>query len=262
MGAPGIHYNLALARIHLDQPIAAYENLAQAIRYGPEPLKGRDRYDHALRYLALLRNQLAEVEVICDQPGATVTLDGKLLFTGPGRHRGLVLPGGHQILASAPGRIPATEQIVLAPGQRARFALAPRLPDQVRTERRWPMWKPWAVVGAGAIVMAAGSGANWRSSQGFDDVHREAERLCAGSSGCDAAPITAALRDQRSQAERTQTIARAIYVVGGTVLAGGAVLVYLNRERPVRRRAADTARVSVVPTLGPDAAGLSAHIHF
>jgi hypothetical protein len=76
---PAFRYNLALARIHLDQPIAAYESLELAVRHGPEPLSSQDRYDHALRYLELLRNQLAHVEVTCDEPGATVTLDGKPL---------------------------------------------------------------------------------------------------------------------------------------------------------------------------------------
>ncbi|HMG24400.1 MAG TPA: hypothetical protein VK607_23855, partial [Kofleriaceae bacterium] len=35
---PGIHYNLALALINLDQPVGVYEQLNESIRYGAEPL--------------------------------------------------------------------------------------------------------------------------------------------------------------------------------------------------------------------------------
>jgi hypothetical protein len=258
---PAFSYNLALARIHLGHSIEAYESMRQAVRYGEAPL-GEDLYKNAQNFLALLRNQLAELEVVCDEPGATVTLDGKPLFVGPGRRTLMALPGGHLLMATKNGRLPDNEQIVLAPGQRVRFSLAPQLPAYLVTERRWPVWKPWVVVAAGAAVVAAGGAVNWRSSLDFDDFNREAERLCGGAAGCDSAPITAALRDQRSQAERMQMTARAIYIAGGAMLAGGAVLVYLNRERPVDREAEETQRLSLIPVLGPDTAGLSAHIRF
>lgn len=258
---PIFHYNLAIAQINLDQPIGAYQSFQRALRYGGRAI-GQDRSEQARSFRTLLRNQLARVEVTCDEPGAQVTLDGKPLFVGPGRRKLMALPGGHQLMADKIGRMPDTRQIVLAPGQRARFSLAPQLPEQLVTERRWPAWRPWAVTGVGLAAVAAGAVFDSRAAAAFDRFNGEAERRCTRTSGCDAAAITAPLRAQRGQAERMQTTARAIYLAGGTVLAGGAVLVYLNRERPVRRGGEGTARISVVPVLGPDAAGMSAHTRF
>jgi hypothetical protein len=256
---PGFHYNLAIAEINLDQPIAAYESLQRAVRYGAAPF-GPDKLEQAQSFLKLLRNQLAEIEVVCDEPGAVVTLDGKPLFTAPGRTQLVALPGGHQLTATESGRLPDTRQIVLAPGQRARFRLAPQLPLYLAMERHWPAWRPWSATGVGLIVVAAGGVINWRSSSAFASTRHDAERLCTRTSGCDSALVTAALRDQRDHATRLQTAARATYLVGGTILVGGAVLLYLNRERPVHRRR--DVEVSLVPVLAPHVAGVSAHVRF
>ena len=52
---PGIHYNLALALLNLDQPIEVYKHLEEALKYGPAPLDA-DKFDHANRYRALIEN--------------------------------------------------------------------------------------------------------------------------------------------------------------------------------------------------------------
>lgn len=254
---PAFHYNLALARIHLDQPVAAYENLEQAVRYGPEPLKGQDRYEHALRYLELLRNQLAHVEVTCDEPGATVTMDGKPLFTGPGRHQGLVLPGGHQILASAPGRIPATEQLVLAPGQQVTIALTLQRPARTVTVRYMPAWIPWASLGLGAAVLSAGGYMDRQASDALTLFDQDFNGRCPR--GC--SEIEAPGFDGRlARIGREQTVARGLYIVGGATVMVSAALLYINRER-VERRTDDDA-ISVLPMAGPDALGLTARMRF
>src|SRR5947209_7866588 len=43
---PGIHYNLALALLNLDQPVEVYRQLEAALIYGPAPLDA-DKYEHA-----------------------------------------------------------------------------------------------------------------------------------------------------------------------------------------------------------------------
>jgi tetratricopeptide (TPR) repeat protein len=255
---PAFHYNLALARIHLDQPIAAYENLEQAVRYGPEPLNSQDRYEHARRYLELLRNQLAHVEVTCDEPGAKVTLDGKPLFTAPGRQQVLVLPGGHQIVASAPDRIPVTEQPVLAPGQQATVALVLQRPARTVTERYMPAWIPWASLGLGAAVLGVGGyfdRASNRSLTAFDGLVTErCPRGCTPEIAPELAP-------RHASAERERHAALGFYLAGGVVLAGSAALLYINRERVVSR-ATDESSVSFQPWLAPDSAGIAAQGRF
>jgi tetratricopeptide (TPR) repeat protein len=259
---PAFSYNLALARIHLGQSIEAYESMRQAVRYGEPPL-GEDLYKNAQNFLALLRNQLAEIEVACDEPGATVTLDGKPLFVGPGRRTLMALPGGHLLMATKNGRLPDNEQLVLAPGQHAQFSLAPQMPSYLATERRWPAWRPWAVVGAGAVVMAAGGYLDWRAEAGFDRFDAALDAACTGTSGCEAANVSASLYEQRDRAEALRWSARATYLVGGTTFATSAVLLYLNRELPVKRSRREAfTDVSLVPMLAPQAAAVSARWQF
>ena len=257
---PAFFYNLALARIHLDQSIEAYESMRQAVRHGPEPL-GEDLYQNAQNFLALLGGQLAEIEVVCDEPEATVTLDGKPLFVGPGQRTLMALPGGHVLMASKNGRLPDSEQIVLAPGQRARFTLAPAYPDRVITVRRWPAWKPWVVAGIGAVVMAGGGYLDWRAEEGFDRVDRELAAACTGTQGCEASTVAASVYEQRDRARALQWSARGTYVAGGVMMVGGAVLLYVNRERQVKRRGHSTD-VSLVPVLAPHFAGAGARWQF
>ena len=262
---PGVHYNLGLAQLSLDQPIAAYDSFGQALRFGPSPLLGQEKYDQAQRYLEVLAKQLARIEVVCAEEGAAVTLDGQPLFTGPGRYEGMVRPGGHQLVASKPGRIPATAQAVLSPGERGRYELAPGVPESVQTERRWAVWKPWAAVGAGALVMAGAGWLDQRSSQGFDSFDSDFDALC--NIGCPEDEVPAAMQDRLERAALEQRAAQMTYAVGGAVLATGAVLVYLNRERLVRRGGQERMSQGsfspvVVPEIGPGHAGIRAALRF
>lgn len=254
---PGFHYNLAIAQINLDQPIAAYESLQRAVRYGAAPF-GPDKLEQAESFLTLLRNQLAHVEVTCDEPGAKVTLDGKPLFTAPGRHQALVLPGGHQIVASAPGRIPATEQVVLAPGQRAAVALVLHKPERTVTVRYMPAWIPWASLGVGAAVLGVGRSVEQRADRKTADFNEAFHDKCPRGCEREEAPeLYVRFDDARSE----QRDALRLYMAGAAALTISAALLYVNRERVVRRDALEDT-VSVNPMLMPDAAGISAQIRF
>jgi alanyl-tRNA synthetase len=76
---PAIHYNMALALLNLDQPVETYEHFVSALKYGQEPLDS-DKFDQANRYKSLLEKQLAGVDIRCNMEGATVKLDGKVLY--------------------------------------------------------------------------------------------------------------------------------------------------------------------------------------
>src|SRR5262249_12356787 len=95
---PAIHYNLALALMNLEQPIETFESRQRAIQYGPAPLE-KDKFEHAKEYLVVIEKTIADVEVSCDKVGAEVLVDGKKVFTGPGKYAGKVKIGKHTFIA-------------------------------------------------------------------------------------------------------------------------------------------------------------------
>ena len=258
---PAFHYNLGIAQMNLDQIVEAYQQFQAARRHGPRPI-GEDKYAQALAYLNLLGNQLAAIEVICDEPGAEVALDGKPLFRGPGSKRVMVRPGGHRAEASKPDRLADVRQIVLDPGDSKRVRLAPQLPAHLATTRRWPRWIPWAVAGAGAVVMGGAMYMDQHSSALFDQFDREfAERCPGNTNGCTEKEIPAPVRARLDGAGTWQWSARVAYAAGGLALATSATLLFLNRERIVYERG-PASTMSLAPVLTPHGAGLTAHLRF
>ena len=228
---PNIHYNLALALMSLDQPLETHEHLQEAMKYGPGPL-GADRFEHARNYQALLDKQLARVKVRCDVAGARVELDGKPLFTPPGEHEALVRAGRHTVVASKAGLVTNSVTRSFDGGQTTAVDLKlESLEQMTEYRRRWPTWKPWAVVGAGAAVALAGGALHYAGLQKVAQVDEASKTQCP--TGCPTEP--AGLASDRQTGVRMQQAAIGVYAIGAAAIATGAVLVYLNRgERYVR----------------------------
>lgn len=254
---PAFYYNLGIAQLNLVQPIEAYASLDRALLYGPDGL-GEREYRQAREYLERLEQQLGHVVVACDEAGAEVTMDGRYLFTGPGRYQGVVAPGRHQVVASKQGRIPETAYIELSPGQRAELTLVLRAPDRIETERHGPAWVPWASMAAGAALISMGSYLDWRSSQALDDFDADFNQRCPrGCTDTEVPDLTSRL----DSTETAKSVALGLYVGGGLVLAGSAALLYVNRERVVRTQVRDGG-LSLAPVLRPDSVGITARSRF
>ncbi|MFE8603024.1 PEGA domain-containing protein [Archangium violaceum] len=238
---PAIHYNLALALMKLDQPIEVYEHLTSAMHYGPEPL-GQDKFENAARYKELLDTQLVRLTISCDEPGARVTLDGQVLFEGPGKYQGLVRPGTHSIVAVKEGYMTSDKSRALMPGEKATVNLRPYL---IEYTRRWPAWMPWAVMGSG-VAMAAGGGLLHQQTSKDYGVFDTGILQCGGCN-----PKPGGLADARARGDNLQRAAFASYGLGGAALITGAVLLYLNQPQP---NATDPSlkeeRVNLMPLLG------------
>lgn len=268
---PFIHYNLAVAQINLGQHLEAYRSLQSALQYGAEHL-GQTKHRQALSYLAMLEKQLARIAVACAQPGARVTLDGRILFHGPGEHEELVYAGEHQLVATGAGHVPDTERVVLAPGQRLRVELEPLLPGGMRRQRRWQAWKPWAVVGAGVAAGVVGGVAHWRAVHNYGAFADELEtRGCATPGedveqfmGCPGSAIDGEPGDSLGAARWQWRVAVGSYVAAGAAVTTGLVLVYLNRGRLVQVEpgAIDERGVVVIPQVTSGSVGVSARIRF
>ena len=256
---PGIHYNLALALVSLDRPLEAHESVVAALRYGPDGLQP-DEYQRALDYRRMLRRQIAEVEVVCHEPGAAVTLDGKPLFIGPGQMTTQALPGKHQIVVSKPRYITTSQVVTLAAAARTHVELHV-LPEHQATlrVRRWPSWTPWAVVGSGLATGTAAAVLHWQSDVNTRRLNELAPVYCG--QGCDVyPPVLRALHDRASW---QRDAAYAGYATTAALLAAGTLLAYLNRPHTVENKALhDLVRISLQPG-GPEGTpGVLLHLPF
>lgn len=256
---PAFHYNLAIAQINLLQPTEAYGSLKQAVRHGPEPL-GDDKHQQALEYMASLEAQLARVRITCDQPQVLVLLDGKPLFVGPGNYVGFVQPGGHQLVARKEGYNTDSRELVASPGEELAIDLRLTKPDQVLTVRKWAAWKPWAVVAGGVVLLGGAAYFDVQSSRGFDDFDADFSMRCP--TGCPDSQVPDVV-PRLEEAELQQKISLTTYAIGGAVLATGAILLYINRERIVRLAGdSDAKSISLIPTVSHQAALVDVHLRF
>jgi hypothetical protein len=96
--------------------VEQYVALTKSLAHGVVPLITQANVERAQKYLNLIGQQIAHVEVVCKQRGAKVTLDGKLLFMSPGEFRGPVLVGEHTVTAAKEGYISDSKQVVLVSG--------------------------------------------------------------------------------------------------------------------------------------------------
>jgi hypothetical protein len=262
---PAIYYNLAIAQINLVQPLPAHASLQRAMEYGAGPL-GDSEYAWAQEYLERLRSQLGRVEIGCDEPGARVTLDGKDLFIAPGQYAGVVEPGGHEVVARKPGRIPATEQLVLSPGQRVEVALRLASPDRIETARYMPAWVPWASMGVGAVLVGVGGYFDSRGSDERSVFDSDVTVRCPR--GCETEGVPD-LVERRTAITGDKRVATGFYIAGGLAVVGSALMIYANRERVVRLdpggavpAVAPASGIAVAPIVGAHGAGITLRSRF
>jgi tetratricopeptide (TPR) repeat protein len=257
---PAFYYNLAIAQINLLQPTAAYQSLQKALRYGPVPL-GQGQYERALEYMKSLEAQLARVHITCNQPGVEVSLDGKVIFVGPGSYEGVEQPGAHRLVASKEGYLTESRQLVGTPGQETRVDIRLRVAARLETVRRWAVWKPWAAVAGSALLLGGAAYLDFKTTSDFEEFDASFHQRCP--QGCQDAQLPEQFTSQLSSARTQQDVALVTYAAGGALLVTGAVLLYLNRERVIRiDDESDSSGISLTPVITTDGAGLSAGIRF
>ena len=252
---PAIRYNAAVALINLDQPLAANENLDLALRYGEAPFSP-ETHQQALTYRKLLRGQLAELKVACAEAGADVALDGATLFVAPGEATRWLLPGAHQLVARKAGLLTETRSLSLLPGKPAVESLARQefRPPPTKTVRRWATWKPWAVLGAGALLALAGVPVILDAKKNIDAFDTEVTNTCG--MGCSAdSPLLATANEKRDRSHLDSVVAVSLFVVGGALIAGGTAMLIRNQPRVVQEESRPQA--TIAPVIGPHSFGLS-----
>jgi tetratricopeptide (TPR) repeat protein len=235
---PAIRFNLVKALIGLDKVLDAAENLDKALAYGAAPLEDQV-YNEALNYQRLLKNQIATIELRCDQAGVKLALDGKPALTCPGTRELRVLPGAHSIVGAGPSLVTEVRDVTLIGGTRTSESFALREPGE--PVRRWATWKPWAVVAGGAAFTATGVVFNVLARNRRDDLHARAATQCSVR-GCDAERYEElGLRALEDRVNAYNTVSMIALGVGGAGMIAGGVLVMLNRVSP------EAPRVAVQP---------------
>src|SRR4029079_3372530 len=163
------------------QWLEAREDLEQAMKYGPAPLRA-DRFEAAKKQLVEVERHLGRIRVSCPTPGAEVTLDAVTLFTGPGEREVWVTARAHEVTAKKPEYAPQARRVTAAPGAQESVELSLR---KLVEDRPWATWKPWAVVGAGAAVAAASGVVHAFSARKFHDYDNKFLALpCARENRC------------------------------------------------------------------------------
>jgi hypothetical protein len=255
---PAIHYNMALALLNLDQPIEVHQHLVSAMRFGPAPLDS-DKFENARAYKTLIEKQLSKMELSCNAPGASVMLDGKVLFVAPGRYEGLVRPGRHTIVATKEGHPPTDMSRALLPGEEVKLELKLYTQEELtRYSRHWSAWKPWAVVAGGAVLAAGGAVIHLQAKSSYDEF----DNHIIACGGCIPPPD---VTDKRTKGDSLQTLAYGTYAVGGAALATGLVLAFINRSQPYTispNELVSEPGVTVAPLVSKDEGGVLATIRF
>ncbi|WP_437840446.1 hypothetical protein [Sorangium sp. So ce1153] len=246
---PELRFNLARALWRMGQPLSAYENLRLSLRWGPGALAAEGE-KQALDLMRRLEEQeLSAVEIRCDEPGASVQLDGKPWFVGPGHERRTVLPGEHVIVARKKGYFPVVKSAPALAGRRVSGTLKLSV-DGIVTERRWAAgWAPWAVVGSGAAVVALGGALQWRVGELRDELQQQCGVSCAPASAQDAGAWEG-------------RVAAGAFVAGGVTVATGLVLVWLNRPRAYRSEDRGGLELQLSPLVSRERGALSARLSF
>jgi len=251
---PDIRWNLALVLEDLGQYLRAHQQLERALRW--DAALGAERLREVQdRMRALETQRLARIEADSDEPGAEIKLDGQTWFRGAGTQSTLVLPGEHYISASKAGYFPVTRSVSVTAGQTARAALSMD-EDRLIDTRRWTAWKPWAVVAAGVAVAAVGAGLERRT---FADRRAAADALARG---CNTGRCKSNPSDIYDRAKLENGLAIGAFAVGGTAVAVGLTLAWLNQSRAHRTEARAPSRIELTPILSPHQAELSALVRF
>jgi hypothetical protein len=261
---PGIHYNLALVLLNLDQPLEVHQQLESATKYGAAPLDA-DKYERAMSYLKLVEKQLASLEVHCELYGATVALDGQALFVAPGHYKGLVRPGTHTVTAQKEG-YPTTERTkILLPGEPTTINLRLYTSGElIEYRRRWPLWRPITVTAGGAALLLAGVVFTIESKNKFNAFDQRVTGMCATAATMnDGCAPDSSFTNLKNQGNTFQTLAAIGYIAGGVAVATGISLFVADRSVPFRvdpegqRRDIASAWPLFTPFVGPGLAGIA-----
>jgi hypothetical protein len=263
---PAFYFNLAIVQLNLGQDVEAHESLQHAIAHGEAPL-GAAQFQEAQKQLRDVKRRIGQLRVTCPIRGAEVTLDGVHLFVGPGSYQGWVKARAHELTATKAGHLSEARRVIIEPEKLHAIELRPvTLTQATDASRRWPTWKPWAVIAAGGAAVATGAYFHRLAFRNFNLYDEELQDLdCADPMGepprlpgCTKADVRP-LDSRLARADRQQLAAVGGYVLGGSLIATGVVLMYLNQPRLTEQGVPHLfgKRIAVASTITSDGFGVT-----
>ena len=121
---------------------------------------------------------------------------------------------------------------------------------------------PWAIPATGGALAVTGSVLQVLASQNFRAYDEQFQLLACWSiavhRGCPEAGIPAALTRRLERAEQQKRLAITSYIIGGSLLAAGVALLYLERSRSAKQEARrrTVERMIVSPSMMDGMVGL------
>ncbi len=232
-----ILYNIGLCQAALGQSLAAVDALSDYLQQGADkvPAERRARVEAEI---ARLTQQLARLELVVDEPGAQVQLDGERLGQAPLSRQLRVNAGPHRVEVRGADGTLKTQSVTLLAGseQRLHFQAASTaappaaaLPTALgpAPQREVP-WLAWGITGAlGAATAVTGVLALGAHGEESDAQRRRGVTRTE-------------LDDARSKVENLSLATDVLLV--GTVLAAGASL-YLTLRAPSDTDARSALRI-------------------
>ena len=237
---PNIRFNMAVCLINMRQPLAAWDHLTKALRFGEKPL-GKKLFADAHSYLAVLEASLGELTVKSDQPDVKIEVDGVQLLVGVGEKTTRMLAGKHQLVATRPGYVTDSRALDLPAGKPLTevITLKPVTVEvQVHREnyeRRWRWWVPWVVTGSGLALGLSGTLVYLSARSDIKEYDRLLAQTCPAGCADDAVPTW--LVNRETAARRKSGVAIGMWGAAGVLALTGGVMAILNRPRKLEERA-------------------------
>jgi tetratricopeptide (TPR) repeat protein len=252
-------YNIGQVRIQLGRYAMAREALTEYLKLGGDSVNA-ERVQAVNKDLAMLVERTASLNIVASQPGADISLDGKVIGTSPLSAPLVVDAGEHSLVLHKSGYYDRTQSVTLAGREQIDVSIelmpvpeaAQRVVVERQTERVAPAkpshtaaWVGWGVTGALAVTAGV---------TGYFGIAK-ANDLQSMRSEFGVTP--GQLNNAKSSANTLLIISD---VTTGLAVAAGGVSLYLSLAKPGEHPAGSRAQ-SATPSLALRLAPGSVALH-
>ncbi len=251
---PQLRFYLARVQKRIGLPLIAHENLKKSLAWGAGALEPEQATEAQALLRELEQKDLGAITITCADTNVDVLLDGRGWFWSPNTGHRMLLPGDHVVTAMKNGHHTLVKPISVVAGK-AIAGVVHLSVDSMQTKRRWAIWKPWGVVGAGVAIAAIGVGLRSAAKADYDETNTRLNAACGSSCSPDTT-------DPYGSGRMKNGFAMGALVVGGVGFLGGAAMLLLNLPQPYRSNDESEVQIEVTPIVSSTTAGLTTRMVF